>query len=322
MGHKLPAKDAFRIIRDKLIPDLDLQSLEKPDRTYVRSFAAPGENGRQFILELGKSMEAAQTIITTEKLSALPDIPGVASSAARNNSRLTQKKTWSGHENRLRLANQSFLVDDSSALETLIRWYILGNIENVADKNQEPDDEQPSERIKLSQNEPASNEEDQCLDILAIANSSNNSTTKEQLVKARLGQGKFRDNVIKTWGLGNACAVTGMNIQQLLVASHIIPWRESDDCQRLDGTNGILLCAHLDKLFDRYLISFDDKGLLVSSHRLTATDWTHLETAGLRRSMRLNVEELVDKDIHGIAKNLRVHRQRLTDLDNDRAREH
>ncbi|MGH8783212.1 HNH endonuclease [Paraburkholderia sp.] len=47
-----------------------------------------------------------------------------------------------------------------------------------------------------------------------------------------------------------------LTVRELLIASHIKPWRESDNEERLDGMNGLLLATHADRLFDRYLMSF------------------------------------------------------------------
>jgi len=81
------------------------------------------------------------------------------------------------------------------------------------------------------------------------------------LVNARVGQGKFRSNVINTWGNGECCAFTFVDIIEVLVASHVKAWSEcSSTSERLDGANGILLCAHIDKLFDRHLITFIKTG--------------------------------------------------------------
>ncbi|MEK6482016.1 HNH endonuclease [Catalinimonas sp. 4WD22] len=82
-------------------------------------------------------------------------------------------------------------------------------------------------------------------------------TTKQQLIKARVGQGLFRNNVIK---LEKKCRVTGVNDERLLIASHIKPWSVSDDEEKLDGNNGLLLSPHVDRLFDKGWISFTDEG--------------------------------------------------------------
>jgi hypothetical protein len=89
------------------------------------------------------------------------------------------------------------------------------------------------------------------------------STEKEQLIKARRGQGRFRMNVQK---YEDACRVSGVVADQFLIASHIKPWRVASNPERLDGQNGLLLSPNIDFLFDRGFISFaDDGALLVSS---------------------------------------------------------
>ena len=50
------------------------------------------------------------------------------------------------------------------------------------------------------------------------------------------------------------CAVTGLAIPELLKASHIKPWKDSTDEERLDIFNGLLLAPHLDAAFDRGFI--------------------------------------------------------------------
>lgn len=85
-------------------------------------------------------------------------------------------------------------------------------------------------------------------------------TTREQLVKARLGQGVFRSRVLK---LHPVCKVTGMADPRLLRASHIKPWRDCTNVERLDGANGIMLSPHIDALFDLGLISFENDGRML-----------------------------------------------------------
>ena len=78
---------------------------------------------------------------------------------------------------------------------------------------------------------------------------------REDSRKSRLGQGTFRRRTIEVWGGIERCVVTGIALPALLTASHIIPWSE-DKAQRKLGCNGIMLAAHLDRLFDRFLIGF------------------------------------------------------------------
>lgn len=90
-------------------------------------------------------------------------------------------------------------------------------------------------------------------------------TEKLQLSKARIGQGLFRKSVL---ALEPACRLTGVATVSLLRASHIKPWRESTNAERLDGANGLMLAPHIDLLFDRFLLSFSDEGDLLVSARL------------------------------------------------------
>lgn len=86
-------------------------------------------------------------------------------------------------------------------------------------------------------------------------------TFKDQLIKARRGQGIFRSSVLLT---EQACRVTGMSDPKHLRASHIKPWKVANDQERLSGFNGLLLSPHVDHLFDKGYISFsNDERLLV-----------------------------------------------------------
>ena len=78
-------------------------------------------------------------------------------------------------------------------------------------------------------------------------------TFREQIVRARRGQGVFRSNVLLR---ETFCRVTRINEPRHLKASHIKPWRDATDAERLDGANGLLLSPHIDHLFDEGYISF------------------------------------------------------------------
>lgn len=88
------------------------------------------------------------------------------------------------------------------------------------------------------------------------------STVREQLVMARRGQGKFRENVTR---FEHQCRITGITDDRFLIASHIKPWRSATNQERLDGENGLLLSPNVDHLFDRSFISFQDTGVLLVS---------------------------------------------------------
>lgn len=82
-------------------------------------------------------------------------------------------------------------------------------------------------------------------------------TQRIQLAKARVGQGLFRKRVIL---LDSECRVTGVTDTRLLIASHIKPWRDASNAERVSGYNGILLSPHVDALFDEQFITFEDDG--------------------------------------------------------------
>lgn len=84
-------------------------------------------------------------------------------------------------------------------------------------------------------------------------------TSISREVLCRLGQGKFKKNVEQVWG-SSKCALTGIDLPALLIASHIKPWAQCNDDERLNGCNGILLASHIDKLFDNFIITFREVG--------------------------------------------------------------
>nr|WP_233356521.1 MULTISPECIES: HNH endonuclease [unclassified Brenneria] len=102
-------------------------------------------------------------------------------------------------------------------------------------------------------------------------------TERDSIVKSRIGQGLFRDGVVKLWG---SCAVTGLSNLYLLRASHIKPWKDSSNQERLDPMNGLLLQPTLDHLFDSGLITFSANGAVMFSSILFQDDIQKLGLAG------------------------------------------
>jgi len=88
---------------------------------------------------------------------------------------------------------------------------------------------------------------------------------KVELVLARRGQGYFKMQLRRH---EVRCRITGVSEIRHLRASHIKPWRKSTDFEKLDGNNGFLLSPHVDHLFDRGFISFEDSGELLISDSL------------------------------------------------------
>lgn len=87
---------------------------------------------------------------------------------------------------------------------------------------------------------------------------------KIRLVKTRVNQAVFREIVIANYD--GKCALTGIDVQPLLLASHIIPWSENKD-ERLNPENGICLSAFYDRAFDKGYIGVSEKyEILISRH--------------------------------------------------------
>lgn len=119
-------------------------------------------------------------------------------------------------------------------------------------------------------------------DIDSILNAETlNETEKASLIKTRLGQGTFRGKLINYW---KKCSVTGCPEVNLLVASHIKPWAVSDNRERMDVYNGLLLLPNIDRTFEFGYISFDRGGKILISKAVPTP-----ELIGIRKDMRVNL---------------------------------
>jgi len=87
-------------------------------------------------------------------------------------------------------------------------------------------------------------------------------TEKQAIIRARRGQGLFKQRVM---AIETRCRITGVTNEVHLVASHCKPWRDSNNEDRLNGENGLLLTPSIDHLFDRGFIGFEDSGTLIVS---------------------------------------------------------
>lgn len=126
-----------------------------------------------------------------------------------------------------------------------------------------------------------------------------NGTEAVREVVQRVGQDIFRRTLLEYWG--GRCAVTGLDVVEVLRASHIKPWADCEnDAERLDVFNGLLLAPHLDALFDRGLVTFSDEGQLLRSPQLSDRQWALLGIDG--------VEVRADSLADGHRKYLRWHR--------------
>lgn len=109
-----------------------------------------------------------------------------------------------------------------------------------------------------------------------------NKTTSESIIKARIGQGKFRNDVLGLWN--NTCPISKVDKSELLIASHIVSWQLSNDEEKLDPYNGLPLSPSLDKLFDKGYISFSDDGNLLFNKIYEE----NLKQLGIDKKSRIN----------------------------------
>lgn len=105
-----------------------------------------------------------------------------------------------------------------------------------------------------------------------------NETERKGLVTSRVGQGAYRKRIIHRWEY--KCAVTSFDKLNILVASHIVPWSESNDSERLDVHNGLLLSPNYDALFDRHLISFENNGKIILSDTIEYSAFEKIGVTG------------------------------------------
>jgi len=127
-----------------------------------------------------------------------------------------------------------------------------------------------------------------------------NRTERKGLVTSRVGQNWYRVKLLEKWG--NKCAVTGVSSTGILIASHIVAWKDSNEKERLDPENGILLSPDLDALFDKHLISFEDSGRIILSKTFSMENFTIL---GINLRMKLS------KITSGMKPYLNRHREKF-----------
>lgn len=108
-------------------------------------------------------------------------------------------------------------------------------------------------------------------------------TERDALVLSRRGQGTFRARVQL---IERACRITKVERREHLIASHIKPWRDSSNEERLSGENGLLLTPTIDHLFDKGFLSFEDGGRLIVS---PVADPVSLGRMGIQMDRTVNV---------------------------------
>jgi len=106
--------------------------------------------------------------------------------------------------------------------------------------------------------------------IILEEDSNLNLLEKETLINSRIGMGKYRKEIIELYNA--ECLLSGINFEKILIASHILPWKWSNNLEKINKFNGLLLSANIDKLFDSFLISFDSNGLLVWNEKIISKE--------------------------------------------------
>lgn len=92
-----------------------------------------------------------------------------------------------------------------------------------------------------------------------------NSGSVLRQVKTRINQSFFRQIVVTNYN--GKCAISGIDLPELLVASHIIPWSLNEK-ERLNPENGICFSSLYDKAFDKGLITLSDDYKIIISNDL------------------------------------------------------
>ena len=162
-------------------------------------------------------------------------------------------------------------------------------------------------KIRIGEESEARSRSRPLEDLIEISLSSERETEKDTLVSARLGQGAFRESVLRRWNY--RCAITGCDVHEAIRASHIKPWRSCTNLERLDPNNGLPLLATYDALFDRGLISFNSHGTIMFSARTSKNTYRQM---GLSPSNGISVPNKYVSDF------LRFHREHVFIGDDDR----
>ena len=90
--------------------------------------------------------------------------------------------------------------------------------------------------------------------------------TKDQAVKVRIGQQFFRKSVLAAYQ--GRCCITGIPNPELLLASHIKPWKDSNSSERTNPSNGLCLNPFHDRAFDKGLITINSNFSIIISSKL------------------------------------------------------
>lgn len=128
-----------------------------------------------------------------------------------------------------------------------------------------------------------------------------NKPKSPELKAAREGQGKYRLSVIEEFN--STCLITKINDERLLIASHIKPWVMSNNSEKLDRYNGLLLSPTYDRLFDQGFITFNSGGVISTSPYISPMNWKRLN---LKNNQKFNLPYNLTR-----AKYLEFHQKKI-----------
>ena len=135
---------------------------------------------------------------------------------------------------------------------------------------------------------------------LVKENTSLSQEEKLQTVKARIGQGKYRKQLLEQCPF---CPVTLVSDDRLLIASNIKPWAASEQQEKTDPKNGFMFTPTIDYLFDSGFITFEDNKKMIISPWLSKPTIHRLNI----KPMRI-IEQL---PVIGREKYLSYHREKV-----------
>lgn len=120
----------------------------------------------------------------------------------------------------------------------------------------------------------------------------NKITESEYNLKIRTAQSEFRRNLLNKY---NSCFICNLSFEPLLIASHIKPWSLCSNRERLDVNNGLLLCTHHDKLFDKGYITFINNKISVSK---ALPEHSLLKISNIQRNYDFNKKQEIYMKFH------------------------
>jgi hypothetical protein len=124
------------------------------------------------------------------------------------------------------------------------------------------------------------------------------ANTGYRMTAYRKTQSKFRTQLLSR---ESGCQLCNLSTPSLLVASHIIPWAISNETQKVDGNNGLLLCISHDALFDKGYISFKEDGQILISVQLPFSELERLHI-----NDQMSIDLLPEQEQY-----MRIHRASL-----------